>query len=432
MLLVLIFLINIFIFFIFYTFEKENINKFSKYLVWGYLFIYPVLNTFIPDYKTSIVIVSLDRIFFHLSFMFNIVLILKYRYLEISTSSRFILIYSLYFFIISIYNHNFIPNTVLNYLYPIMFIILLDNIEFNVNDRIIFNKLVHGLLIVIFIVICIQMYKPYFYTGVDVYLNNSEDLYSKKIYNIRHQSIFTGNHYTEAGLNIAVISLIIIQIMKDELNIKNITFTIIAIVSVLLTFTRSNYIFIVIGLSFFIIFNKKLCLLSKLLILILLCLSIYFFIDASELQRNDFVYDRILASTYLARFERLEIFMSNMINEKLVFGYGIDSLADFALFKFSQYFSELHNGYLEILYRTGLIGFILYFMFWYEIHKRGRNLYRKYNDIAIISFITSFILINFIYKYIKIGFWGFLLIVIYLKIHETTIITDDDIDRKVY
>lgn len=61
-----------------------------------------------------------------------------------------------------------------------------------------------------------------------------------------------------------------------------------------------------------------------------------------------------------------------------VFGTGYGSLVNLKFYaplsgdkKGMKYISELHNGYIYLLYKTGIIGLFIYFFFLYRLYKRA-------------------------------------------------------------
>jgi len=409
---------------VYFLFQLENkdLNRFSKALIFnGYLLVYPLMDAFFKDIQLGFMLITLERCIFHISALIILVHFIKKQKIHFSQATILYMLYSIYFILISLWNGNFVKSTILNYLYPLFFFILIENLYFNNKDFSIFKKRIFFLSIYICFVIFIQVFiDSEFYLGKGAKIIGGVFDQKDLFYDMRNKSIFTGVVYTEAGLNIAMITIVCMFFFNKKITLSAYLLTICLVASTFFTFTRANWVLVVIAFSFFLYAQKNKKKFFPTVVL-LFCVAFFILFNAENLMKNKIITDRALDDTYKARFVRLNLFYNNFLYDpNLLIGYGIDTRQLMSLFQ-KYDLGEAHNGYLEILYRAGLPGMFFYFGFWFIIFKRGYVIYKYNKNPIFISFAVGFICINFVYKYIKISSFAYLLIIFCLILYESLI-----------
>ena len=110
------------------------------------------------------------------------------------------------------------------------------------------------------------------------------------------------------------------------------------------------------------------------------------------------------------------------LNQNLLFGRGIDSRASGDFLQFGR--PEVHNGYFEVLYQNGIIGFVIFALFWYFLYKKGKNIYERTENPVFIVFIIIFLVINLTFKFIYLNYFGFLMFIFYMNLYDSITYTE--------
>lgn len=392
--------------------STENLIK--KYVIWGYFFCYPLVNAFIPNINLGVVQLNPFRIFLIIPIVYLFFLFLENKgRLIISKENIYLFFYVLFAIFNSWRQDQFIIANVINMTFPFLFLLCFDNLKLSKKDLNQFLNMISILAVFVFSASIIQNYiNRSFYSGIRGARWLERYLYGGEHY--RHASIFRSIDFYQAGIAIGVLCLIFLFLNNKKFNFKYITLFILMVASTYYTYTRSNWLIPLIGICWFIWFKpfKQKVLILSVGILILFVLYISFY---STLENSDFFKERVTVNTYEGRFESINIYMEHFFGKNMILGFGVDSSISGV---FQQYRRpEVHNGYLEVIFQNGILGFILYFAFWFHILKKGILVYKKSGNGVFIAFISILAIVNMVYKFINMNHYGFHLIIFYLYLN---------------
>ena len=158
-------------------------------------------------------------------------------------------------------------------------------------------------------------------------------------------------------MGLGVLTTYFLLIKKFSLDMKNgivIILFIIFIFGILFSYSRATWVAVFICLFLYIIINYKKINLKYLIILVTMCIAIFYLFNFSDYLSTRF---HSLASGDSSN--RYEIWLKaiEMISQKPLFGWGIESWKVFGL----KEYAGIHNIYLEILFSLGILGFFFLF-----------------------------------------------------------------------
>ena len=379
--------------------------------MWVYFLVYPLTNAFLPNLDLGVVEFNPVRIYMLLPLFYLFYIFVKYRnQIIISKESSFMLLYVVYALFNSWVQDHFIMANVLNYTFPVLFIILIENLEFEKDDFREFYRMLSILSVLVFAGSLMQQFVlPSFYSGL-----RGEHLLYRYSYGqgfFRNASIFRSIGFYQAGMAIGMLLVIFLFLNFKKVRFRYTALSLMMLISTYFTYTRSNWIIPLIALlvfAYFKLLKKKVA-----IIFILAGVGIVFWSQIlPEFQKTETYRERVVAKTYEGRFESFRIYKEYFWGRNLFFGFGIDSRASGAFLRFGR--PEAHIGYIEVLYRNGLLGFILYFAFWYYLYKRSKLVYKYTGNGCFIAFIMVFLASNFIFKFINMAHFGYHIMIFYL------------------
>lgn len=222
---------------------------------------------------------------------------------------------------------------------------------------------------------------------------------------------FYGNRIISYGVLIDRGSARLISLASSDPNITAFIFTIFCFISlldlkkvrnkfvfitslliVIFTFSRGAYVSFAIGFLVYLYLKKSV--IKRNLFKIIISL---FAIIGLVLIGNNITNGEIL-NTILLRFQgtssdggsgRISLWINalNIFYKYPIFGIGINNTLSYNL---SHGFSTVytHNTYLQILSETGIIGFLLYSVFFYQLLKKSLNIYKMNNKYFAFVCIT--------------------------------------------
>ncbi|MCP4217238.1 MAG: O-antigen ligase family protein, partial [bacterium] len=266
------------------------------------------------------------------------------------------------------------------------------------------------LVIAVFVVSLVQkFYRHTFYSGIRRQWSVLRYTFAGGHY--RHASIFRSIDFYQAGIAIGMLCLIFMFLSYEKFRLKESILSFMMMASAFLTYTRSNWIIPLIGFAFFINFKpfkKKFGLIVTSIIL-----GVIFYLNLfPQMAESDLYRDRVTVDTYEGRFVSIEVYFRYFWGRNMFLGFGIDSGYSGEFRAYGR--PEVHNGYLEVLFRDGFLGVFLYFGFWYFVFKRAVVIFKATGNGLFITFVGIFIFSNFIYKFINMGHFGYLLMLLYM------------------
>lgn len=384
----------------------------KRYIIWAYFLLYPLTNAWFPNLDLGVVEFNPVRIYMllPLAYLAHLFIINKGR-VRISKESLFLLLYTLF----SLYNSwikgNFIIANILNLMFPVLFIIVFENLDYDEKDLAKFYRMLSILAV---IVVAVSLYQNFvdnrFYAGIrgERWLERYVDY---GVY--RHSSIFRSIDFYQAGMAIGLMCVLFMFLNFEKLKPKYLALCLMMLISTYYTLTRSNWIIPMFGLFFFVYYKPLRKKLGYLIVIAFVSLMLYVWV-LPKIQESETYRNRVVTNTYEGRFVSLEVYYEHFFGRNMITGFGIDSGYSGMFRTFRR--PEVHNGYLEILFRDGLIGVFLYFGFWYYVYRRGKLIHRFTGNGVFIVFIVVFLASNFIYKFISMAHFGYHLMLFYMNI----------------
>ncbi len=384
----------------------------KQYILWVYFLLYPLTNAFFPNLNLGVVELNPFRVYLLLPLAFLVHLFVQNKgRLKISKESSFLLLYVIFALGNSWFKGHFIIPNVLNYMFPVLFIVVFENLDYEEADEKRFLRVMSILTVIVLAVSLVQNYVNHaFYAGV----RGQRWLYRYQDFGqFRNASIFRSIDFYQAGVAIGVLCLIFLFLNHEKARLKNLALCFMMVIATYLTYTRSNWIIPLIGFMVFVYFKPLHKKVALVVVTGLLAVVVYIMV-LPKLQESEMYRNRVAASTYEGRFHSLDVYFTHFWGRNMLTGFGIDSGYSGLFRDFER--PEVHNGYLEILFRDGFIGMFLYFGFWYYVFKRGYLVAKVTGNGVFIAFILVFLAGNFIYKFITMAHYGYHVILFYLNI----------------
>lgn len=385
----------------------------KRYIIYVYILIYPLTYGYIPNIDLGMVELDPLRLYLLVPLLYLAhIFIRNHGRIKISKESGFMMFYILFSLFNSFRTDQFAISHVLNYFVPILFIILIENLEYKESDFVPFFRALTILVVVVFLVSLLQaLVDPKIYSGIQR-RTFSEDKYLAFGSTFRNASIFGAIDFYQAGMAIGMLCVIFMFLNFEKVRLKYLVLCFMMLISTFLTYTRSNWMIPLIAFVLFIHFKpwkKKIG-----LIIATLAFSLVFYLQFyQQLEQSQLYRDRVVEGTYEGRFHSIDIYVKHILGKNMLLGFGAESVTsdEFRLYGRGQ----AHNGYLEILFRNGLVGFFLYFGFWYYLFKRSKLIYKRTGNGVFIVFILVFLASNFVYKFIAMYHYSYLLMILYIN-----------------
>ena len=102
--------------------------------------------------------------------------------------------------------------------------------------------------------------------------------------------------------------------------------------------------------------------------------------------------------------------------EKPIFGYGTSSWKDAEFRKLDLI--GIHVGHFDLMFRTGLCGYLIILIFLTRILIKGYKVYRNTGNPIFFVFVINYLLINTTAIFIFFDFYGYLLVLFYLRMYS--------------
>ena len=396
-----------------FSLSKFELKKLAKIYVFFFFLVFPFIGGYIPPFEILTVNLTAERIFFF-GFAFLLIFIfLKSGFkLKVSKVALWLFVYDTYLILNQIIQSKFVQAEFLNFILPVGLLILIENLEFTENDLKIFKKILIIVAVGTFIASFIQLtINPYFYKGIEEKTIDFLEHYRVEPGLYRNGSIYVGLGQNEGGIAMGYLAIFFMFLNFYKYNFKYIILTGMILFCSLITFARYVWLMTIIGLMYFIYYKYRRHRFVTFAIvgLVLIMGYVLFF---ANIEKTTVYQERAIADTYLGRIESSSIFFKFFFSEKPIFGYGISS---WGYDKFiMMYPIGIHVGLFDIIFRGGLVALSLYFIFLYQIYKRGLTIFKKTGNPIFLVFIAVFLVINMTAGFINIDYYGYYIMLFYL------------------
>ena len=408
-------------FLVFFQKNEYKRSNFVKIFILFSLLVIPYFSSFFPKFVLYSKFIRLHLAFSIIYFIIFVVYFFLYHF-KLNVPK-----YVVWFFIYVIFSifNNFIQNSyradnwvnynLYEYIFPLAFIVLIENLQYNKND---IKRLIKTLSIVVigtFVVSIIQFtINPFFYKSTNI--ESIEATYRPQhifgsIY--RSYSLFSGVKAYDVTFAVGYLFIIFLFLNLLKKNRKYLFLTILIFISGILTFGRDLWLLLFIASISFVYYKyKKNWILPLGLLLVLL--FIIFAISWQGLQETRIYQERIISKTYKSRIYTPKIYFKHFFSDKPFFGYG-ESSGDNP--EFIKYYHVIHILWFNIMFQNGIVGLIIYLIFLYHIYKRGRLVYKFTGNPVFIVIIIAYIAINFTAPYDLINLYANYFMFFYLAMN---------------
>lgn len=286
----------------------------------------------------------------------------------------------------------FLMNTAL------MYSIFRDNFKTNTSQGFLYMLLILGLINSIISIFQFLHGSKFYFIG---------NIFPNKDYIFESQSI--GNIYSGLGIfksraYNAIFQLFILNLLFYYLIIKRkkliySLLLIITVIGIISTNSRIGFLLLIFDITFYLLYlinNNYKKLFNQIICIILMCIILIFSTRSPINIFKEGLKHRFKETEIDAQYRKIlwekTIYNLNSL-EDLILGLGLGSTG------YREYYVEVHNGYLELLAETGIIGLFLWLYFIFQIYySNNRNikiLDRGNRTLLVFLYLFSFnILIN--------------------------------------
>ena len=347
--------------------------------------------------------------------------------------------YAIWFFIYVVFSltNNFIQNgyraenwvnyNLYEYVFPLAFIILIENLKYDEKD---INRLIKILSIVVigaFLVSIVQMFDPFFYSSVN--LTDIETGYrSQRMYGnvYRAYSIFSGMKAADSSIAFGYMFIIFLFLYLTEKRRKFFILLGFVTISAILTFARDLWVVLFVSTLLFVYYKyKKKWILYVFILMIFLAIGSAMF--GELIQQTDIYKKRIVSESYTSRIFTPQIYFKYFFFERPLFGYGESSGYNY---EFTYFYHVIHVLWFNIMFQNGIVGLLIYLMFLYHIYHRSREVYEHTGNPVFIVLVVSNIVFSCFAPYDLINFYGNYVMFLYLAMNYKLYVERSEITEK--
>ncbi|MEM7510193.1 MAG: hypothetical protein AAF388_04610 [Bacteroidota bacterium] len=270
-----------------------------------------------------------------------------------------------------------------------LFLLIIENLSFDIRYLRRLLKLIVVVLMVASAVTVIQVFDPYFF----VYKNSRLVELMNTYYKGRLFSIYTWTSLNSVGFSFLSMLSIYYSI---NLLFKRDSRALLVGAGVVSFLVQARWImlnFLVIAFQKVLIDRKVLVSLAKYAISLVFLLVIgYFMLPVLGVDIDAIIEKRILNKSAFTRLLAFELF-ANQFPKQPIFGTGGVKTAEL-MREIAGRSSQIHVGYLSLLYYYGIIGGTIYVLFLYEIMKRLRSVAMKTSYWGTYFAFLAFLIAN--------------------------------------
>ena len=301
------------------------------------------------------------------------------------------------------------------YVFPLTFIVLIENIKYDEKD---IKRLIKILSIVIiggFFVSIIQFFiNPFFYKSVN--LSDVDKFYASQFVvggYYRAYSLYSGMKAYDvvfAVIYLFNIFIFLYLLMKKR---KYLILSILIFISGILTLGRDIAVSMFVSILFYLYYKHKKTWLLNIGLPLLMLLFVWT-IYSDSIKETSIYQNRVVAITYQSRLFSPVMYFEHFFLDKPFFGYGESSGSNTG---FKKYYHVIHVLWFNMMFQNGIVGLIIYLIFLYHIYKRGRKIYAVTENPVFMIIVISYFIVNSTAPYDLINFYGSYFMFFYLAMN---------------
>ncbi|NBG89533.1 O-antigen ligase family protein, partial [Isachenkonia alkalipeptolytica] len=201
---------------------------------------------------------------------------------------------------------------------------------------------------------------------------------------------------------------------------KNIVGFVVALLCIVLTFSRGGHLGVLAGVIVLLLFSKKRLKQLKIGVIFLVSiLVLYSFKDFLPIDPFEFISSRFLSANLDGGSGRKRLWANaiNTFKDNPIFGIGINATRDYSI-EFYSRGGYVHNTFLEVLSEMGIVGFTVYVSFWASILYYSIKITRTRKNLFILcTFVSMFFQIQFLSILYNEMFY-FMILILYRYYYE--------------
>lgn len=402
-----------------FSIKTETLHKvIILYFIYVFFFAFPIIGAFIPTLNTPMGFIAPKELYLMMTWILLILLFVRNpRRIKFSRITVFYIVYSIYMIANSYIQGVSRLSDIRKLLLPLMFIITIENLGYRENDLHRFEGTISKLAFVVFIVSFIQLTFDHEFYYIHSFVGN-EGFRIAKVYDglYRNCSIFTfgRDHMSESGNMIAYMTLILLFLNFYRYKPIYLVATGLMLFVAFVTFTRWVWGVELISLAYFITYKYKKKIVLAALLGFLLFYFFYFYAFPA-FKETSLYSERVTQDTYLGRVQSLQIYKDYFLGKNILFGWGEGSQTSGLFYRYGRH--TVHDGLLEVLFKGGVIGFILFVLFLYQIYRKAKDIFRQTGNPVFLVFVVGFVFGNLTANFQDIKWYGYFLILFYMNIY---------------
>lgn len=389
-------------------------NRLKVIIIYGFFFTCPILAPFIPEIDTPMGKLNNEMIWLLIISFMSIYFVINKKKIFISSLVKVLILYYLFTLLNAAFQGHFsyiIKTNVLLLITSVLFLVIIENINFTEIDKERTFKLLKYFVFILFCgTIVQQTYNLYFFTPEDrLYELRNIDFQGYW----RSTSFFNGMMQNQGGIGIIMLVLIFF-FPKNTMTWRNSFFISILLVVAYFSYTRYVFISIILIFLFFLSYNFWISSKAKIVIVFWLLITILtslFFYDSFT--KSDFYHTRVMADFSGRTSDPIDFISQYIDQHPIITGTGFSSYS-------KEYFygsiRRLHSGIWDLFFKDGIIGLILFLVLLYFLHKKALLIFKAQNKPVYLMFSPLIFLINLTADLNTFFYWGYLLVMFFMEI----------------
>jgi hypothetical protein len=401
------------------------VNRLTKvFFQYGFFFLFPITAVVTHEFTVADYLVNSEMLWMSVgTCLLAVVLVKRGNRIRISGVTKALFAY--YLFVIgnsAVRGYTgsilFVKTDVALCFLSLCMVLLMDNLDFDVDDEKAFFRPLPLLVLITFIGTLLQVYVDNSLFFVPRTYDELQRIDFLGFW--RHGSIFDSMMQDQGFIGFIMMTMILAyRDLKMENRINMMSVLLLLVVGYF-TYTRYvmlSMLFIVVGYFYFVLEFKRASKATKGLYAItaIVLLSLGLYVLGGYISGLDIFHDRILADIS-GRLDDPLIFLKDHLREHpLVFGTGFSS---YTVEWYYGTFRRLHSGIWDLVFQGGIVGLTLFIMFLYQVHKRAMSIYRRNGNPTFLLFAPAIFGINLTARFNLFFYWGYLLVFYYMCIQH--------------
>jgi len=390
-------------------------SSFKKIIIYGYLFLFPLLGPITPEFQFAIGAVNSDMLWLFILSGLSVYLMINLKNKNFSKTFIFLILYYLFILVNAFVTGNFhkiVKTDISLYASSIFVIFLIDNLQYNESDL----KRIYKVMYVMVAITLAGSLLQYFINPALFVPPGRYSMLSKIDFSgfWRNGSIFDSLMQNQSGLFFIFVLFPLLFNFRKFSEFKKVIPIVMILIAGFLTFSRYIIISQLIIMIFFLAFvgiKSRSAIPTYFFSMILVALLAVQFYD--EIINSDFFQVRMLADASGRTTDPFDFFTMYLGEHNILTGTGASSyMVEFFYGNIRRY----HSGIWDLFFQGGLVGLFLWFLVVYQFHKKSVEIKKMSGYNLFLIVLPLFVFINLTARLNDFFYMGFLLIYLYMNI----------------